>query len=125
MQPDLSKYYGNLKTSHSYFLEAEIVLIWKKIGTGSFARLTPSVFELQASYDVLGLEGTVNLSVEVTGTNVGQLRYDNQHGPCSFQEDGDTLNILFNGKTYKLSWAKSGVQIGGDIPKVTALWIGE
>jgi hypothetical protein len=129
MQPDLSQYYGSLTTGHTYFLEAEIGIVWAKVGSVTFSRLTPASFSFTGSYDinvgVTHIKGDVNMSLDVTGENVGTLSFNGQKGSCRFQRDGDNLNILFGTKTYKIMWWKSGIWIGGDVPTVTALWIGE
>jgi len=124
MQPDLSRYYGNLKTDKDYKIEGKIAGIWAKIGSGRFSGLAPINLSFEGEYDALGHKGKVALSIVVTGMNTGTVDFNGDGGQCKFEEDGDYLHVLFDGKNIKLEWWKDGIWIGGDGPPVD-LWIGD
>lgn len=123
MQPDLSLYYGKLKSGVDYKIEG-LIIGWDQIGTGRFDSLSPLNLSFSGEYHAFHRSGKVALSVVVTGQNVGTVDFNGEGGQCRFEEEGDYLHILFDDKNIKLQWWKDGIWIGGDGPPVN-LWIGD
>ena len=124
--PDLSNYYGNLVPNENLRLQAKIVG-YVTVGNGSFSTLTPSQLAFEGNYSVLGHQGTVCITLTVTGDNVGTFTFNELSGSCTFQEHGDGLYIYFTeggGQTSleAESW-DSGLWLGGQATPYN-IWIG-
>jgi hypothetical protein len=123
--PDLSNYYGTLRASKSYKLQAKTGL-WINIGTASFSTLSPETIALSADYSAFGNSGNIALNVEVTGDCSGRVTINGHALDCTFAERGSELVVRYQSKSGKeksisFSWEKRGILIDGDVLPVKVL----
>ena len=124
--PDLSQYYGSLQTGQNERIQAKIVF-YATIGSGTFSVLTPSQIAFSGHYAVAGHSGNVDLTLTVTGDNVGTFKLNDASGPCTFQQQDNTLFVYFNEggsqTNVQVQWWQNGLWIGGPATPYN-LWIG-
>lgn len=125
-KPDLSQYYGDLKTGQPQRIQAKIA-VYVTIGSGTFSTLNPAVIAFRGSYTVFGHTGEVDLTLTVTGNDTGTFKFNDTTGPCTFKEEGGYLYIYFNeggSQTYlQVQYWSNGLWIGGPATPYS-LWIG-
>ena len=124
--PDLTSFACGLTADVNYRLQAKIIG-YTTIGSAEFENVDTNEFKVHGSYNVLGHQGSFDLSLVVTGDGAGSINLNGSSYPCTFTTSGSNLFVHFNEGTKAISvemacW-DNGLWISGDVPY--NLWIGK